>query len=148
MSLLSSASGASLWRGYDYYRQKRVLHLNALGNMRFESLVFGSEPYAVTIDLSHLRNSACNCPHANGTRIICKHMVATYFAAFPEEAKRFYEAAMAQEEEAERYEQELAKRTVQYIRRLTKKEAQDKLLEVLELGPEWLWDRFVRDNVE
>lgn len=150
MSLLSSASMASCWRGYEYFRQKKVLKLDPLGEMRYQGTVSGSGPSAYTtiIDLGHLRRSSCNCPYAEGKRIICKHMVATFFAAFPEEAEKYYAEVLANEEEAGRYQEELYGKLVKYVRGLKKKEAQDKLLETLGTGPEWLWERFIRDNIE
>ena len=75
-------------------------------------------------------------------------MVATYFSAFPKEAQRYYDELIHAEDE---WEEELEKRAdsmVKYVRSLKKSEAQDRLLEVLEMGPEWLWDRFFRDYVE
>ena len=75
-------------------------------------------------------------------------MVATYFSAFPKEAQRYYDELLHAEDE---WEEELEKRAdsmVKYVRSLKKSEAQDRLLEVLEMGPEWLWDRFFRDYVE
>ncbi len=42
----------------------------------------------------------------------------------------------------------MATNLVKYVRGLKKEDVQDKLLEVLECGPEWQWERFVRDYVE
>ncbi len=150
MSLLSSASGASAWRGYQYFKANRVLHLEVLGDQQFQGIVSGSreEPYTVMINLEHLRQSSCNCPHAAGRRIICKHMVATFFAAFPEKAEKFYADLIKQEEEWEAYQEELNDKLIKFIQRLKKQEAQELLLELLENGPEWQWDRFIRDYVE
>lgn len=150
MSLLSSSSMESRWRGYEYFRAERVQKLEDLGDMRFKALVSGSrtEPYTVVIDLEHIRQSSCTCPHAAGRRVICKHMIATFFAAFPEEAEEYYADVLKAEEEWETYQEELVDKLVKYIRSLKKKEAQDKLLEVLEYGPVWQWERFVRDHVE
>ncbi|NMB97839.1 MAG: hypothetical protein GYA02_14710 [Clostridiaceae bacterium] len=39
------------------------------------------------INIVHPRKSKCNCPHADGRRVICKHMIALYFTVFPKEAK-------------------------------------------------------------
>ena len=75
-------------------------------------------------------------------------MVATFFTAFPEEAESYCAEVQAYEEEAEQYQEELYDKLVQYVRNLKKEDAQNKLLEVLETGPEWLWDRFIRENVE
>lgn len=150
MGILNSASGDSCWRGYQYFEDKRVSNLMTLGELSFQALVSGSrkEPYNVKIDLEHLRQSSCDCPHAAGRRVICKHMVATYFAAFPEEAKKYYADILKAEQDWEDYQIELARKLTNYIRGLKRKEAQDRLLEVLEMGPEWLWERFVRDYVE
>ncbi len=150
MSLLSSSSMASRWRGYTYFKNNKVQKLEQLGDMRFQADVSGSgtTPYAVVIDLEHVRQSSCTCPHAAGRQVICKHMVATFFAAFPDEAEKFYADVLKAEEEWENEQEALADKLVKYVRSLKKKEAQDMLLEVLECGPEWQWDRFVRDYVE
>ncbi|MBU5435007.1 SWIM zinc finger domain-containing protein [Pseudoflavonifractor sp. MSJ-37] len=150
MSLLTSASAASRWRGYEYFKEGRVSALEDLGSSRFRALVAGhqSRPYAVTIDLAHLRQSSCTCPHAAGRKVICKHMVAVFFTVFPEEAARFYADVLREEQEWEEAQADRADKLIQYVRRLKKKDAQDRLLEVLEIGPDWLWDRFLRDYVE
>lgn len=150
MSLLSSASRASRWRGYEYFQQKKVLELEQIGDMRFQSTVLGSYKfsYATIIDIKHPRRSTCDCPHAEGKRIICKHMVATFFTAFPEEAEKYYAQVLACEEDDERYQEEQFDKLVNYVRGLSKKEAQDQLLEVLSTGPEWLWENFILDNIE
>lgn len=150
MSLLTASSMQSRWLGYEYFRQKKVGKLERLGEGRFQGVVSGSgdEPYITVIDLEHVRQSSCNCPHAFGRRVICKHMIATFFTAFPEEAEQYYANVMQAEEDWENYQEELENKLVQYVRSLKRKEAQDRLLEVLELGPEWLWGRFVRDYVE
>lgn len=150
MSLLSSSSAESRWRGYEYFKEKRVQKVEALEDMQFKARVSGSrtEPYTVIIDLEHVRQSSCTCPHAAGKRVICKHMVATFFAAFPGEAKKYYAEVVKQAEAWEAHQEELAEKLVKYVRGLKKQEAQDKLLEVLESGPEWQWERFVRDYVE
>ncbi len=52
--------------------------------------------------ISNIREkSHCNCPHANGKRIICKHQVALYFSVFPEEADQYYKEVIEYEEEEE-----------------------------------------------
>lgn len=101
MGLLECASGASVWRGYDYYNEKKVKNLTETDAGMFTANVMGtaSEPYVVEIDVAHPRKSTCNCPHADGKRIVCKHMVATYFTAYPEEAVRFYREYIARKRE-------------------------------------------------
>lgn len=114
----------------------------------FSSEVMGtsSNPYVVEIDVAHPRKSTCSCPHADGKRIVCKHQVATYFTAYPEEAVRFYQGYLKAQKEAEQYEEELYDRVQDYIGQMKKKELQQALLELLFDGPEWQFDRFVRDR--
>ena len=83
MSLISLASGKSLWRGYEYYEGKRVHFHIQNGEFEYTGKVSGSgRSYDVHIDIKHPRKSTCNCPHADGKRIICKHMVASTKLAF------------------------------------------------------------------
>lgn len=42
--------------------------------------------YVVHIDKKHPRKSKCNCPFADGRRVVCKHMIALYFTAEPQAA--------------------------------------------------------------
>lgn len=133
MSILSAASSASAWRGYDYYINKNVVSFARVSEDEYEGLVAGStrEPYRVKIHTAHTRSSRCSCPFANGTRKICKHMVALYFTAFPEEAET-YIAEMeryAREEEA-RMERHYAQ-VQAYVRGLSKKELQERLFQAL-----------------
>ena len=118
MGLLECASGASIWRGYDYYEEKKVLSIGEIDPGIFSATVSGSSDntYSVELHMKHPRKSKCNCPHADGKRIICKHIVATYFTILPGEAKRFYEEAMAYQEEEERRKEELTDKVCHYVR--------------------------------
>lgn len=148
MGLLECASGASVWRGYDYYKQKKVKEYEFLEDTRIMGIVSGGQLYTTVVDIAHPRKSTCNCPHADGKRIVCKHMIATYFAAFPEKAEEFYEDVMrAQEEETERQE-ELEDELQNYISHMTKVQLQEALMDLLYSGPEWQFDRFIRDYLE
>ena len=150
MSLMTASSEVSRWRGYEYFKAKRVSNVQKIGEARYSALVSGSEntPYSVTIDLDHVRQSSCTCPHAAGRRIICKHMIATFFTIFPEEATLYYADVLQAEEDWEDYQEELSEKLAKFVRGLKKKEAQELLLELLETGPEWQWDRFVREHIE
>ena len=75
-------------------------------------------------------------------------MAAVFFAAFPEEAEKYYADVLKTEEESENYQDELANKLVKYVRALKKREAQKQLLEVLESRPEWQWERFIREHIE
>lgn len=150
MSLMTASSEVSRWRGYEYFKAKKVSNIQEIGETRYSALVSGSEntPYSVTIDLDHVRQSSCTCPHAAGRRVICKHMIATFFTIFPEEAAQYYADVLKAEEDWEDYQEELAEKLVKFVRGLKKKEAQELLLELLETGPEWQWERFIRDHIE
>ncbi len=148
MGLLECASGDSVWRGYDYYKEKRVPDLIETSESCFQATVNGGSKnfYSVYIDVVHPRKSTCNCPHANGKRIVCKHMVATYFTAYPAEAENFYKGYLQAREEAEKQEQALFERVQDYVGHMKKNELQQALLELLFDGPEWQFDRFVREH--
>lgn len=92
MSILTSASGSSVSRGYDYYNRSKVSKIMQLNDHEYEGYVDGSSkrPYYVKIDINHPRKSYCDCPHAN-SNIICKHMVALYFSLFQDEAEEYEE---------------------------------------------------------
>lgn len=150
MSLLTASSEQSRWRGYEYFKAKKVSDIQKDGNARYSAFVSGSgnTVYSVTIDLDHVRQSACTCPHAAGRRVICKHMIAAFFTIFPEEAAKYYKDVLQAEEDWENYQDELAKKLYKYVQNLKKAEAQSLLLDLLETGPEWQWDRFIREHIE
>ena len=148
MGLLESASGASVWRGYDYYKEKKVVSLEVTGENIYSATVAGSssEPYSVELHIDHPRKSKCNCPHADGKRIICKHIVATYFTVLPKEAEKFYAEAMAYQEEEEKHQEELSDKVIEYVGKMKKVDLCQSLLELLFDGPEWQYDRFIREH--
>lgn len=75
-------------------------------------------------------------------------MLAVFFTVFPEEAKSYYENVQKAEEDRENYLQVREDKLIKYVYGLKKQEAQQLLLEVLESGPEWQWDRFIREHIE
>lgn len=91
MGLLQLCSGNSSSRGYDYYKEKRVLSFSKVDDEEFIGEIKGSgnNIYNVKINIDHPRKSSCNCPFAYGTRKICKHMVALYFTCLPKEADKY-----------------------------------------------------------
>ena len=140
MGLRELSSYKSLWRGYNYFIQGKVLEIDKISDHEFEAKVRNDENkiYNIHLDLNHPRKSTCNCPHADGKRIICKHMMASYFAIFPDEAKEYIqEVERYEEEEEERFRQsvimreERIKDIKKYINKLTKKELKEKLLEYM-----------------
>ncbi len=130
MGLINLANGNSLWRGIEYYEVKRVLSIKKVDENIFESEVHGSNNirYHVLIDIEHPRKSKCTCPFADGRRVICKHMVATYFTVYPQEAKRIIAEAEEYEKEDEQRQQEEYKEIEKYVNSLTKQELQQQLI--------------------
>lgn len=153
MSIVSLASMNSVWRGYEYWRDKKVVSFTKNSDENYSGVVSGSkgERYQVTIDLAHPRRSSCTCPHAAGRQIICKHKIALYFTAFPDEGKVYEADYNAAIEELKRIEEEdaaLDDLVVQAIKRMTKSELRQALCELLFDGPEWQFDHFIEEYVD
>ena len=133
MGLIEMASGNSVWRGMDYYKNKKVIAWEKSGTDTYDGKVSGSgnNKYLVHIDKAHPKKSTCNCPFAEGRRVVCKHMIALYFTAEPQAAKDFLKKVEQWEaEEAEREKQhydDLKK----YVKGLSKTELQEQLLNAL-----------------
>lgn len=163
MGLLECASTMSIFRGYDYYNGKTVHNLVQITQDQYSAQVTGTAPlpYEVIIDISHPRKSKCSCPHANGRRIVCKHMLAVYFTVYPDEAQRIYEKLIADEvddaydewvdydceenEEDDKYYDKSYK-AVEYIRKMEKSELQQALLQLLFDGSERQYKRFIEEH--
>ena len=135
MGLMNMANGASLWRGYEYYQDKKVQAIEPINESQFRGIVAGSQaqPY-----------------DADGRRIICKHMIALYFTVFPQEAENYYKEVIAYEEEQDRIRleseqiaQEQDNRLAACIERMNKQELQEALVRLLDEGPEWQYNRFI-----
>ena len=133
MSIRTLASGASAWRGYECYRSKKVLSFTQTGGDEYTGQVAGSGPvpYMVKINTCHPRQSKCNCPHADGRRVICKHMVALFFTAFPDEAEDYIEEVEEYERQEEQRMEDHHEALRSYVKSLSKKELQDQLFEAL-----------------
>lgn len=144
------ASATSAWRGYEYYKAGNVLTKIKLSETEYKGVLQGSDNkrYEVFIDIEHPRKSHCNCPHAKGKRIICKHQVALYFSVFLREAEKYYKEVIEYEEEEERRQEELDKKVVAYIKSLSKDELRQTLYEVLYDGADWVFERFVREHID
>ena len=137
MKFLNLASSKSFWRGFDYYESDKVLSWEKIDDHCFKGKIKGSDDqvYDVYIDIEHPRKSYCNCPFADGRRVICKHMVALYLVAFPQKAEEIKEY---QEEEESYYEEEekeresylemLRKDITNYVNKLPEKEVRQLLI--------------------
>ena len=75
-------------------------------------------------------------------KIICKHIVATYFSVVPNSVKDFIEEQDRLQEEYEEY-----KNVIKCLNKMTKEELIQELISVFDYGPEWLYDDFVRRNL-
>ena len=130
MGLLDIASGNSFWRGYDYYKGGKVISGKKLSDSLYTGVVAGSRemPYEVAIDIEHPKRSTCNCPHAEGSRRICKHKVALYFSFFPEEADKATKEVEEWEAEEEQRQLEEYKEIEKYVYSLSKQQLRDELL--------------------
>lgn len=150
MGLLDIASGKSIWRGYEYYKSNKVILHTVVSDSEIKGVIQGSgvSKYDVAINIEHPRKSKCNCPHADGKRIICKHMIALYFTTFPEQAKDYYQKVLEYEREQEAYEEELYDNVIEYVHKMKKSDLAEALLQVLFDGPEWQYDKFIREYIE
>lgn len=133
MGLIEIASGQSVWRGMDYYNNKKVVSWKKSGTDTYDGIVSGSEgnTYTVHIDKAHPRKSVCNCPFADGRRVICKHMIALYFTAEPKAADDFLKEVEKWEAEEEEREQQHYEDLKKYVKSLSKTELQERLLDAL-----------------
>ena len=149
MSVLSLASGRSAYRGYEYFRAKKVLPVKIDPAGILHTRVLGSEGtlYEVTVNTAHPRSSSCTCPHAAGRKIVCKHMVAALFTAFPEEAEKYKEELEACWEEQERQQRARETRLTRYIWGMKKDELREALVELLCEAPDWLREWFIDSNL-
>lgn len=150
MSILSVASGQSVYRGYEYFKEQKVSQVESVAEYVVQAKVAGSNGsyYDVKIDIEHPRKSKCNCPHADGKRVICKHIVATFFTVRPWEAKKYIEELEAYWEEEELRQEEQEEKLIRYVHSMKKSELQQALLQLLFEGPEWQYDHFMEYNVE
>ena len=140
MGLIDLASSNSLWRGIDYYQSKNVKKIKKISDDEYNSIVSGTEEYNVHIDINHPRKSTCTCPFADGRRVICKHMVATFFTIYPEEAERIIKEEQECEEEEERLFEEHLEEVREYVNGLTENEVRALLID--KLMNEWYDDDY------
>ena len=140
MGLIDLASSNSLWRGVDYYQSKNVKKIKKISDNEYNSIVSGTEKYNVHIDINHPRKSTCTCPFAAGRRVICKHMVATFFTIYPEEAQRIIKEEQEYEEIEERLFGEHLEEVKEYVNGLTDDEVRAALID--KLMDEWYDDDY------
>ena len=137
MSLLTSARAASVFSGYEYYKEKRVISHKLIEDNTYQGQVKGSNDniYNVIINVDKVRQCSCDCPFAHGTRKICKHMIAMFFEEFPDEAKnyvyerlnslRYYKKEL---DEKRQLEENKRIQTEQYVASLSEKQVRTMLV--------------------
>ena len=126
ISLAEVARQANISRQAMFKCAKR---LEEKGYLKF--VVDGNNKYTVHVNKFHPRKSTCNCPFADGRRVVCKHMIALYFTAEPHAATDFMKEVEKWEEEEELREQEHYEDLRQYVKSLSKTELQEQLLDAL-----------------
>lgn len=143
MGLIDIASGKSVWRGLDYYERKKVISWEKTGPSTYKGKVSGSDGqfYDVEIDKAHPKKSKCNCPFAEGRKVICKHMIALLFTAEPKLAEDFIRELEEYEDEEELREQQRYEELRRYVYSLSKAELQRLYLDAL-VQQEWEDDRY------
>lgn len=149
MKIVNLARRESAWRGYEYYINGNVLSYEEIEDGVLQGKVRGSDnsEYNVIVNINRPRNSSCDCPFAkSGTRIVCKHQVALYFAAFPTDAIEYKKQVDKEQAEYEEWVESLPDRVESYIRKLSKAELQEQLIDIVLNSEDWILDRYIRDH--
>ena len=133
MGLIETASANSIWRGMDYYEARKVISWEKTGTFAYDGIVSGSEgnKYTVHIETNHPRRSTCNCPFAEGRRVVCKHMIALYFTAVPNAADDFLRQVEEWEAEEQEREKQYYEDLRKYVNQLSKAELRERLYDAL-----------------
>ena len=120
MSVITAASAQSAYRGYEYYEAQAVIQVEKTEDGLLLGKVQGSENrcYDVMVNLAHPKKSSCTCPHAAGRQLVCKHMVAVYFTAFPQEAKQYTEEI--EQDWDDGYEEEYEEQVIHRVQKMKK----------------------------
>lgn len=133
MALIDIASSKSVWRGMEYYKQNKVSSCTANDDGTYEGVVAGSgdENYSVHVDMEHPRKSTCNCPLANGKKVICKHIVAVSLCVDSSEAERFKNektiyASEEEERRAKKYDKYMS-----YAKCMSQRELREAYVELM-----------------
>ena len=135
MKLLDLASNNSFWKGIDYHHENRIIDWKEVEKNCYQGKLKGSNGavYNVRIDIAHPRKSVCDCPFADGRRVICKHMVALDLGIFPEKEQQFRDYIEKQnqmyEKEHERKMKEREEEIRKYVMSLSKAELREKLIQ-------------------
>ena len=132
MEILYMCNATTNIRGYYYYKKGFVKELKQLDENIYTSVISGTYNYNVILNLNNLRKCSCSCPHKVK---ICKHVMATYYTVFPEEAKQYEEGLKlvikGYNEHKQRKEEqynEVYKRALEHVNSLTVDELKEELV--------------------
>ena len=131
MGLIETASAKSVWRGLDYYENNYVIHWDESDPGIINGIVRGTADYDVHVEVAHPRKSTCTCPFAAGRRVVCKHMIALYFTAYPQAVVDFREDIARWEAEEEAIQQQHYQDLKDYVYSLSKSELRERYLDLL-----------------
>ena len=125
----------------------QVSEIQTKAKGQFEGTVQGTNKnsYKVFIDIAHPRKSHCNCPHANGKRIVCKHQIALYFSVFPNEAKSYIKELESYWDEEEKRHEDEEEAISRFLDQCKKDDLKGIIWQMLFDGPEWQYDKFLRE---
>lgn len=150
MKLYEYARKLSLERGLNYYESGKVESVNVISNDEYSGIVKGSKDrqYEVTIDLINHIKSTCNCPHAAGNDIMCKHKVALYFSVFPNDAIELRRKTTKTEQQKDLYFKSLQSRIFDFLDDATEDELRKILYSIVKRYKVRKLEIFIRRNIE
>lgn len=82
MGVPECANHKSRARGLEYFENKRIKSCEKT-ELGYCGVVVGQKEYEVEINLAHPKKSTCTCAFKQGRNVVCKHMVALFYAAHP-----------------------------------------------------------------
>ena len=132
MSILNKTNQTIISRGYNYYKGNRITNLQKISDSEFSSVASGTSEYNVLLNIDNYKKCNCTCPY---NKKICKHIVATYYMAFPEAVLLFEESLKRRIKEWKKYEKEQEEKrkliydsAVEYVNSLTEDQIKNELI--------------------
>ena len=117
MGIPESANYSSRERGLEYFEKHHVKSCKKT-KTGYSGVVSGQKEYIVEINLAHPKKSTCTCPFKEGRNVVCKHMVALFYAAHPDVANEIITERLEAQKRAQEERQMLEKRIDEYVIRL------------------------------
>lgn len=122
-----------------YPKKGKIISFQKISETEYECEIKGNsdKTYKVKIDTLHLRKSKCTCPHTDGRRVVCKHMVALYFTIYPKKARDYVRTVEEYEREEEQREQKRYEEVIKYVNSMTKEELRSFVITTLMEDERW-----------